>query len=94
MIAAVVAVIDDKQKRNLMIDYASKQFDVSKQTLRSFLCSYLVYQDIAALAPKKKEEKELTRDQKMMRWALNKFFYTRNQTSLATAYTMLLREKY
>ena len=94
MIAAAVAVIGDKQKRNSMIDYASRQFQVSKQTLRSFLCSYLAYQDIAVLAPKKKREKELTKDQKNIRWALNKFFYTRNQNSLSTAYTMMLKEKY
>lgn len=94
MIAAVVAVIADKQKRNAMIDYASEQFGVSKQTLRSFLCSYLIYQDISVLAPQRKKEKELTRDQKNIRWALNKFFYTRNQNSLSTAYTMMLKEKY
>ena len=94
MIAAAVAVIADKQKRNAMIDYASTQFGVSKQTIRSFLCSYLVYQDIAVLAPKKKEEKPLTQDEKNIRWALNKFFYTRNQNSLSTAYTMMLKEKY
>lgn len=94
MIAATVAVVSDKQKRNAMIDYASRQFSVSKQTLRSFLCTYLINQDIAVLAPQRKMEKELTRDQKVMRWALNKFFYTRNQNSLSTAYTMMLKEKY
>ena len=94
MIAAAVAVISDKKKRNTMIDYASEQFGVSKQTLRSFLCSYLIYQDISVLAPQRKKEKELTRDQKNMRWALNKFFYTRNQNSLSVAYTMMLKEKY
>ena len=94
MIAAAVAVIADKQKRNAMMDYASEQFGVSKQTLRSFLCSYLIYQNISVLAPQRKKEKELTKDQKNMRWALNKFFYTRNQNSLSTAYTMMLKEKY
>ena len=94
MIATAVAVVNDKKKRNSMIDYASQQFGVSKQTLRSFLCAYLIYQDIAVLAPKKKEEKPLTQDEKNIRWALNKFFYTRNQNSLPTAYTMMLKEKY
>ena len=94
MIAPAVAVVNDKPKRNAMIEYASQQFSVSKQTLRSFLCSYLVYQDIAVLAPQKKKAQELTKDQKVMRWALNKFFYTRNQTSLSVAYTMMLKEKY
>ena len=94
MIAPAVAVVNDKPKRNAMIEHASQQFSVSKQTLRSFLCSYLVYQDIAVLAPQKKKAQELTKDQKVMRWALNKFFYTRNQNSLSTAYTMMLKTKY
>ena len=65
MIAPAVAVVGDREKRNQMINFSSKQFNVSKQTLRSFLCTYLIYQDIAALAPKKKEEQELTKDQKI-----------------------------
>ena len=94
MIASAVSVLDDVKQRNLMLDKSSKQFGISKQTLRSYLCTYLVYQDIAALAPKHSKGKELTQDQKNMRWALNKFFYTRNQNSLPTAYTMMLKAKY
>lgn len=94
MIAGAVSVVDDPPQRNLMIEKAAKQSGLSKQSIRSFLCSYLVYQDMAALAPKQVKEKELTQDQKNMRWALNKFFYTRNQNSLPTAYTMMLKAKY
>ena len=94
MIASAVSVLDDVKQRNLMLENSSKQFGISKQTLRSYLCPYLVYQDIAALAPKHSKGKELTQDQKNMRWALNKFFYTRNQNSLPTAYTMMLKAKY
>ncbi len=94
MIASAVSVLEDVKQRNLMLDKSSKQFGISKQTLRSYLCTYLVYQDIAALAPKHSKNKELTQDQKNMRWALNKFFYTRNQNSLPTAYTMMLKAKY
>ena len=94
MIASAVSVVDDTQQRNLMIEKSSKQFGMSKQSIRSFLCSYLVYQDVAVLAPKQSKEKELTEDQKNMRWALNKFFYTRNQNSLPTAYAMMLKAKY
>lgn len=94
MIASAVSVLDDVKQRNLMLDKSSKQFGISKQTLRSYLCTYLVYQDIAALAPKHSKGKELTQDQKNMRWALNKFFYTRNKNSLSTAYTMMLKAKY
>ena len=94
MIAGALFVVDNTSERNRMIKKASEQFNVSKQTIRSYLCTYLVYQDLACLAPKEKTEKELTKDQKNMRWALNKFFYTRNQNSLQTAYTMMLKEKY
>ena len=94
MIASAISVLDDVKQRNLMIEKSAKQFGVSKQTLRSYLCTYLVYQDIASLAPKHSREKELTVDQKNMRWALNKFFYTRNKNSLSTAYTMMLKAKY
>ena len=94
MIASTVSVLEDVKQRNLMLENSSKQFGISKQTLRSYLCTYLVYQDIAALAPKHSKGKELTQDQKNMRWALNKFFYTRNQNSLPTAYTMMLKAKY
>lgn len=94
MIAGAISVVDDTSERNRMINKASEQFGISKQTIRSYLCTYLVYQDLACLAPKEKTEKELTKDQKNMRWALNKFFYTRNQNSLQTAYTMMLKEKY
>ena len=41
-----------------------------------------------------RKEKELTSDEKIMRWALNKFFYTKHQNTLTTAYTMMLKEKY
>ena len=37
MIAPAVAVVGDREKRNQMINFSSVQFDVSKQTLRSFL---------------------------------------------------------
>lgn len=94
MIASAVSVLEDVKQRNLMLENSSKQFGISKQTLRSYLCTYLVYQDIASLAPKHSKGKELTQDQKNMRWALNKFFYTRNQNSLPTAYTMMLKAKY
>ena len=94
MIASAISFLENVKQRNLMLENSSKQFGISKQTLRSYLCTYLVYQDIAALAPKHSKGKELTQDQKNMRWALNKFFYTRNQNSLPTAYTMMLKTKY
>lgn len=78
-----------------MIASIASEREISKQTIRNYLWMYLVHQDIAALAPKQKSvEKVLTQDEKNMRWALNKFFYTRRKNSLTTAYTLMLKEKY
>lgn len=92
LIAGVLPYIGDEDKRSKMIDFLSAQ--QSKQTIRKYLCLYLVYQNVAALAPAPKVEKELSQDEKNMRWALNKFFYTKNKNSLMTAYTFMLKEKY
>ena len=92
MIAGVLPYIGNEQKRSQMIDFLAEH--QSKQTIRKYLCLYLVYQDIDALAPPPRTEKELTQDEKNMRWALNKFFYTKNKNSLMTAYTLMLKEKY
>ena len=78
-----------------MICSVAEEHRVSKQTVRSYLCLYLSYMDVAALAPKRREdERQLTQDEKNIRWALNKFFYTTKKQSLMTAYTMMLKEKY
>ena len=92
MIAGVLPYIGNEQKRSQMIDFLAEH--QSKQTIRKYLCLYLVYQDIDVLAPPPRAEKELSKDEKNMRWALNKFFYTKNKNSLMTAYTLMLKEKY
>ncbi len=95
MIAPIVSFISDDEMRSKLICSIAEEHNVSKQTVRNYLCLYLSYMDISALAPKKrKDERELTQDEKYMRWALNKFFYTTKKQSLMTAYTMMLKEKY
>lgn len=94
LISNIIPVIREKKKRNQMIRIISESKNCSRQTIKNILCQYLIYQDIAALAPQKKFEKELSSDEKNMRWALNKFFYTKNKNSLSTAYVMMLKEKY
>ena len=92
MISGVLPFIGNEQKRSQMIDFLAEH--QSKQTIRKYLCLYLVYQDIDALAPPPRTEKELSKDEKNMRWALNRFFYTKQKNSLMTAYTLMLKEKY
>ena len=95
MIAHIVSFISDDKMRSKLICSIAEESKVSKQTVRNYLCLYLSYLDIAVLAPKKHQsERELTQDEKNIRWALNKFFYTTKKQSLMTAYTMMLKEKY
>ena len=95
MIAPILAFLTDDAERNRMLGKINDEYDVSKQTLRRYLYKYLVYQDIAVLAPAQREQKKsLTQDQKNMRWALNKFFYTTKKSKLTEAYVHLLKEKY
>ena len=95
LIAPMLTFLTDDKERNRLMDCTAKQYGISKQTLRRYLCRYLVYQDVAALAPAVREEKqELTQDQKNMRWALNKYFYSPKKSSLTEVYVKLLKEKY
>ncbi len=95
MIAPILPFLSDDKIRSKLICSIAEEHKVSKQTVRNYLCFYLSYLDVTILAPKKrKDERELTQDEKRMRWALNKFFYTTKKQSLMTAYTMMLKEKY
>lgn len=90
MIAPVVMVLTDQDKKNEMIELISTNEKVSKQTLRKYLCLYLIYQDISVLIPKTKNiDKQLSQDEKNIRWALNKFYFSFYKHSLKTAYTMI-----
>ena len=94
MIAPVLPFVSDIKQRTYIINQIAAEKNVSKQTIRNYLCLYLVYQNEVVFCPKQKEEKELTEDEKNMRWGLNKFYYNHNKNSLSTAYTMMLRAKY
>lgn len=95
MIAPVLTFIADDQMRSRIICSMSTEHGISKQTIRNYLCLYLVYQDVSVLAPRKRQDdRALTQDEKYMRWALNRFFYSTKKNSLMTAYTMMLKEKY
>lgn len=95
MIAPLLPFISDLKKRKELINSLANINSVSKQTIRYYLCLYLVYQNISILIRKQSvKESVLSQDEKNMRWALNKFFYTKHKNSLPVAYTLLLKEKY
>lgn len=95
LIAGILPFVDDVDKRNYAITKIAEERNVSKQTIRRYLCLYLAYQNIAVFAPKPKEaDKPLSKDEKNFRYALNKYFYNQKKNSLTTVYTLMLKEKY
>lgn len=95
MIAPILQLLPDEQKKCEMISMSAASEKISKQTVRKYLCLYLAFQNVAILAPKDKEnDTSLTPDEKNMRWGLNKFYFSYQKHSLKTAYTMMLKAKY
>lgn len=94
LIAPILPFIADEKKRSKVISSITIENNISKQTVRNYLCLYLSYMNITVLATKQRDDAGLTPDEKNIRWALNKFFYTTKKQSLMTAYTMMLKEKY
>lgn len=95
IISNILPFITEKNKRCAIINQTVVGKGIGRQTICSYLWLYLVYQNISALAPKLKEDtKELTIDEKNIKCALNKYFYTKNKNSLNTAYTLMLKEFY
>ena len=95
VIAGVLPFISDDKERCYAISKIAEQHSISKQTVKKALCVYLAYQNISVLAPKKCcYNKPLTQDEKNMRRALNKYFYTQHKNSLQTAYELMLKEMY
>ena len=95
IIAGIIHVIGDKLERSRRIRETSAFNHVSAQTVRHYLCEYLVFQDVRCLAlVKPVQERELTVDEKNMRWALNKFYYTSQKLPLTAVFIKMLSEKY
>lgn len=95
IVSGVLAFLSDDAMRNKAINSVASLHNISKQTVRSFLIAYLIYQDKAALAPKDyKDGKELTVDEKNFRYALNKYFYTVNKNTLNFTYVQMLKDRY
>lgn len=95
LIAPTLSFVGDERMRSKVIRIVAEEKGISVQTIRNYLKSYLVMQHIQALLPKERETaSELTADQKIMRWSLNKYFYTFEKHSLHTAYVKMLKTKY
>ena len=89
--------IYDKSLRNSLLRNIASDSSVTRKTILRYLWLYWVYQSKNALLPAERptpELHELTADEKAIRWALNKYYYTPQRQSLQTAYKMMLRAKY
>ena len=64
IIAPVLPFIGDERRRTEMIYEAAERFNISKQTVRKYLCLYLSFQDEAVFAPPEQKERQLTKDEK------------------------------
>lgn len=94
IIADILPYIGDQAQRNTAIAKAATDNKLTGKTIRNMLCKYLAYQDKRIFAPPAPAHTELSTDEKNMRWALNKFYYTRNGKTLSDTYTQLIKHKY
>ena len=88
--------IYDKHHRNELLRGIIAQNSVNRRTVLLYLWRYWVYQSKNALLPQERPPKEaraLSADEKIFRWALNKFFYTPQRQGLQTAYKKVLQTK-
>mgnify|MGYP000529595685 CR=1 FL=1 len=89
--------IYDKSLRNSLLRNIASDSSVTRKTILRYLWLYWVYQSKNALLPAERpapKQHEFTADEKAIRWALNKYYYTPQRQSLQTAYKMMLRAKY
>lgn len=95
IISAILPFVANEAMRSEMIAKMAEEHGISRQSVRKYLCEYLVAQDIRSLAPQERNvERELTQDEKNMRRALNKYFYTTKKRTLKNVYTLMLKDSY
>lgn len=95
IISAILPFVADEAMRSELITKMAEEHGISKQSVRKYLCEYLASQDIKSLAPQERNtDRALTQDEKNMRKALNKYFYTTKKRTLKNVYTMMLRDSY
>ena len=95
IISGILPFVKEEELRARAIESIALEQGISKQTIRKYLCQYLIYQDIRILVPKERiEDTALTEDERNMRKALNRYFYNKNKNSLKQTYTLMLKDFY
>lgn len=95
IISAILPFVDNEAMRSKLIAKMAEEHGISKQSVRKYFCEYLASQDIRSLAPQERNtDRALTQNEKNMRKALNKYYYTTKKRTLKNVYTMMLRDSY
>lgn len=96
IVASILPFIENDIQRTEAIKRIADDKNLCKQTVRNYLCLYLAFQSVSALVPEQRGtyQKELTDDEKIFRWAINKYYFTAHKNSLKTCYTYMLKERY
>ncbi len=95
IISAILPFVDNEPMRSEMVAGMAEEHGISRQSVRKYLCEYLSSQDIRSLAPQERNTgRALTQDEKNMRKALNKYYYTTKKRTLKNVYTMMLKDSY
>lgn len=96
IVASILPFLENDCLRMDAVKRASEDNNICKQTVRNYFCLYLAFQSVSALVPQERGtyQKKLTDDEKIFRWAINKYYFTAHKNSLKTCYTYMLKEKY
>ena len=94
MISCIIPFIANETMRTQAIKKVAEDNQLSIQSIRKYLCEYLATMNIGSLAPKQREEKALTIDEKNMRKSLNRWYYTTKKRTLKNCYTLMLQHFY
>ena len=93
-ISPALMYLTDARKRYSVLAELAESLHLSRRQLKDDLNLYLAYQTKAVFSPPLRVCADLSEDQKNMRWAINKFYYTRFGRSIPETYLMMLKERY
>lgn len=93
-ISPALMYLTDARKRYSVLAESAESLHLSRRRLKDDLNLYLVYQTKAVFAPPLRVRTDFSENQKNMRWAINKFYYTRFGRSIPETYLMMLKERY
>ena len=93
-ISPALMFLTDERKRYTVLAETARTLQMNRRQLKDDLNLFLVYQTKAIFASPLRKKADLSEDQKNMRWALNRYYYTRFGRSIPDTYVMLLKERY